>query len=125
MKKLLLAAFVAALPMTALSAQNMPLPQFLNRATALEKKGAMALFSSDMRLLKEEMAASAQALRAERLTAQTAGRKPAFCPPEKQAGLTVDEILGHFRSIPEAQRTRMSAKDGFRSLMARKYPCPG
>lgn len=123
MTKLLLAALVAALPVTEVSAQNMPLSQFLSRATALEKKGAMALFSGDMALLKKEMAASAKTLRAERLAAQAAGRKPAFCPPEKQSGLSVEEILGHFRSIPEGQRARMSTKDGFRNLLARKYPC--
>lgn len=124
MKKMLAAAFVALISATSLSAQNMPLNQFLSKATALEKKGAMALFSSDMGLLKKEMAEAAKQLRAERLADQKAGRKPAYCPPEKQGGLGVEEILGHLRSIPEAQRAKMTSKDGFRSLLARKYPCP-
>lgn len=123
MRRLGIVILLAVLPVTAANAQAMPLSQFLAKATALEKKGAMALFSSDMKLLKKEMAASAKELRAERLAARAAGKKPAFCPPENQSGLAVAEILGHFRSIPAAQRDRMRTKDGFRSLMARKYPC--
>ncbi|MBA3678293.1 MAG: hypothetical protein H0W74_12985 [Sphingosinicella sp.] len=125
MKKLLLAASLAVFPMTALSAQNMPLNQFLVRATALEKKGPLALLSSDMNLLKKEITESAKALRAERLAARAAGKKPAYCPPEKSGGVGVEEILGHLRSIPEPQRARMSSKDGFKSLLVRKYPCRG
>lgn len=124
MKKLAVALLLAVVPMSGAYAQNMPLSQFLERATALEKKGAMALFSSDMKRLKKEMQTSAKELRAERLAAQRTGKKPAFCPPEKQSGLAVGEILGHFRSIPAAERNRMTSKDGFRSLMVKKYPCP-
>jgi hypothetical protein len=101
----------------------MPLNQFLTKATALEKKGAMALFSSDMRLLKKEMNASFKELRAERVAALAAGRKAAYCPPQKSESLGVNEILGHLRSIPAAQRARMRSTDGFRSLLARKFPC--
>jgi hypothetical protein len=124
LKKLALVLFASLAPISVVQAQNMPLSQFLTKANALEKKGAMALFSGDMGLLKKEMAASAKALRAERLAAQQAGRKPAFCPPEKQTGMAVTEILSHFRAIPAAQRDRMRTKDGFRSLLATKYPCP-
>ena len=118
----LLALCLAAAPAAA-SAQAMPLSQCLDKANALEKKGPLALLSSDLKLLKKEMAGASAALRAERLAAQKSGRKPAYCPPAKQAGMGVDEILGHFRAIPAAQRARMTSKDGFRSLLARKYPC--
>lgn len=124
MRKYTLMLVVAAAPFSAVVAQNMPLPQFLTKANALEKKGAMALFSSDMGLLKKEIRASAGALRTERIAAQRAGRKPAYCPPEKQSGLGVGEILGHFRSIPADRRARMTTRDAFRSLLAKKYPCP-
>jgi hypothetical protein len=105
-------------------AQAMPLNQFLEKATALEKKGMMAIFSADAKQLKKEMAASAAEMRAERLKAQAHGRKPAYCPPAEQAGLNNVEILAHFRAIPVGQRNRMSTKDGFRSLLMKKYPCP-
>lgn len=113
---------LAALPAAA-QAQNMPLNQFLVKAAALEKKGAMALFSGDMRRLKKEMQVSAKELRTERLAAKAAGKKPAFCPPEKPTALGISEILTHFRAIPPAQRDRMRTKDAVRSLLATKYPC--
>jgi hypothetical protein len=124
MRKTVLILILAAAPISAVVAQNMPLPQFLAKAAALEKKGALALFSSDMGLLKKEVRASAGALRTERLAAQRAGRKPAYCPPEKQSGLGVAEILGHFRSIPADRQARMTTRDAFRSLLAKKFPCP-
>jgi hypothetical protein len=124
MRKSAFILILAAAPVSAVIAQNMPLPQFLTKAAALEKKGAMALFSSDMGLLKKEIRASAGALRTERLAAQRAGRTPAYCPPEKQSGLGVAEILGHFRSIPVDRRARLTTRDAFRSLLAKKYPCP-
>ena len=115
----------AALVMSAApaAAQSMPLPTFLTKADALKKKGPLALFSGDLKLLKKEMQESAKLLRAERLAAAKAGKKPAYCPPEKAGGLDAEEVLSHFRGIPAAQRATMSTKDGFRSLMVRKYPC--
>jgi hypothetical protein len=102
----------------------MPLNQFLEKASALEKKGVMAVFSADAKQLKNEMAGSAKEMKAERLRAQAQGKNPAYCPPAKQAGLNNVEIISHFRAIPPAQRNRMTTKDGFRSLLANKYPCP-
>lgn len=124
MQKLAVALLLSVVPVTAAQAQNMPLNQFLDKATALEKKGAMALFSSDIGRLKKEIQNSGKELRAERLAAAAAGRKPAFCPPEKGASLNSSELLSHFRSIPQAQRARMRTKEAFRNFMARKYPCP-
>jgi hypothetical protein len=123
MRKIAFVLLLAAAPLSAANAQNMPLNQFLAKATVLEKKGPMALFSSDMGRLKKEIQNSAKQLRAERLAAKAAGRKQAFCPPEKGSSLNSSEILSHFRSIPPAQRERMRTKDAFRSLMARKFPC--
>ena len=124
MRKITLTLLLALAPATAANAQNMPLNQFLAKATALEKKGPMALFSSDLGRLKKEIENSAKQLRAERLAAKAAGRPQAFCPPEKGGSMNSNEILSHFRSIPPAQRDRMRTRDGMRSLMVRKYPCP-
>jgi hypothetical protein len=123
MKKIMIAAILAAMPVGPLFAQSMNLSQFLDRATKLEKKGAMAIFSSDMTKLKNETNGSFKVLRAERMAAEAAGKKPAYCPPPENGSLGVAEILGHFRSIPEAQRARMTTKQGFQSLLARKFPC--
>jgi hypothetical protein len=120
MKKFLIAAACVILPVTAVHA--MSVAAFLQKAEALEKKGAMALFSRDVGLLKNEVKGASNALKEERLAAQRAGRQPAYCPPEK-ASLNSTELLAHFRAIPPAQRERTEVKDALRSLMARKYPC--
>ena len=124
MRKIALGFLILAMPFSAAQAQTMPLPQFLTKATALKKKGPLALFSSDLKLLQKEVQASGSQLRAERLAAAKAGRKPAYCPPDKGGALGAEEVLAHFQSIPAAQRERMRVKDGMRSLFARKYPCP-
>ena len=105
-------------------AQNMPVSTFLGKAEALKKKGPLALLSGDLRLLKGEIQKSAAQLRAERLAAKAAGRKQAFCPPEQGASLTSNDVLNHFGSIPPAQRSKMPVREGMRSLMAKKFPCP-
>ena len=120
--KLLAAALLAVVPIGA--AQAMDVATFLVKADALQKKGVMALMSSDYKLLKSEIETNGAALRAERLAAERARRKPAYCPPAKQS-LTSGEILAAFRSIPAAQRPRVQVKDALRALMARKYPCRG
>ena len=120
--RLLAAALLAVVPVGA--AQAMDVATFLVKADALQKKGVMALMSSDYKLLKSEIETNGAALRAERLAAERARRKPAYCPPAKQS-LTSGEILAAFRSIPAAQRPRVQVKDALRALMARKYPCRG
>jgi hypothetical protein len=121
-KKLLAAALLAIVPLGA--AQAMDVATFLAKADALQKKGVMALMASDYKLLKAEVVAQSQVLRSERLAAQRAGRKPAYCPPA-DSDLTSGEILAAFRTIPAAQRPRIQVKDALRALLARKYPCRG
>jgi hypothetical protein len=124
MRKSILALLVAAAPLTAAHAQTMTVADFLAKADALKAKGAMAMFSSDLGKLKKEMVDSAAQLREERLSAQKAGRKPAFCPPKAGKGsINSNEVLAHFQSIPPAQRS-MTTQDGFAGLMRKKYPCP-
>jgi hypothetical protein len=120
--KLLAAVLLATVPLAA--AQAMDVATFLAKADALQKKGMMALMSSDYKLLKNEIVAHSQTLRAERLAAERAHRRPAYCPPAK-SGLKSDEILAAFRSIPAAQRPSIDVKDALRALLARKYPCRG
>ena len=120
--KLLAAALLAIVPVGA--AQAMDVAAFLAKADALQKKGMMALFSSDYKALKAEIVAHSQTLRNERLAAERSGRRPAYCPPRK-SGLNSDEILAAFRSIPAAQRPRTPVKDALRALLVRKYPCRG
>ena len=121
MKKLVLAALLVILPVTALHAMTVAV--FLQKAEALKARGMTAIFSSDIALLKNELKGAGGSLREERLAAQRAGRRPAYCPPERPA-IQPNELLAHFRAIPAPQRARMEVKDALRSLLVRKYPCP-
>ncbi|HEY0027024.1 MAG TPA: hypothetical protein VGC35_04070 [Allosphingosinicella sp.] len=118
--KLFAAVLLTVCPLGA--AHAMDVATFLAKADALEKKGMMALFSSDYKVLKAEAEAAGSQLRAERAAAQKAGRKAAYCPPAKSE-LGAKELLGYLRTIPAARRPRMQLKDGLRGLLARKYPC--
>lgn len=105
------------------AAEAMPLPLFLAKAEALQKKGMMAMFSSDLGLLKKEVIGATEALRRERLAAKAAGRPQAYCPTQEGGKMSSDELLAGLRQIPPAQRARMDVKDGMRAFFARKYPC--
>lgn len=120
-KKLILGVFLVAAPLSAANA--MDVATFLNKADVLEKKGMRALFSSDFKLLKGEVERASAALRAERLVAEKAGRKGAYCPTKK-SGLSTRELLASFRTIPVARRPGIQVKDALIALLARKYPCP-
>ncbi len=123
MRTLLIAGLAAAaLPLTAASAQSMPVSEFLAKADALEKKGAMALFSGDIGKLKAEIVNSGKQLRAEQDAARKAGRKPATCLPEK-AKVNSTELLAHFRALSPAERG-VPVKAAFAGLMRKKYACP-
>jgi hypothetical protein len=123
MRKIVLGAALCLAPLTAAHAQTMTVATFLAKAEALKKKGAMAVFSSDIGKLKAEVEGSGKQLRAERLAAQKSGGKPAFCPPPAGKGsVNSNELLAHFNAIPPAQRG-MSVKDGFAGLLRKKFPC--
>ena len=121
MKKRIAALALALAPISALHAQNMPLAQFLTKADALEKKGALALFSKDIGVLKKEIQNSALAVRRDQIAARKAGRKPATCMPDK-IKLDSDDLLAHFRAIPAAQRN-VPVKAAFADMMRKRYPC--
>ena len=85
MRKWILAAVLIAVPVSAL--QAMTVATFLQKAEALQARGPLALLSSDLTLLKTEIATASQSIRAERLAARRAGRRPAYCPPEGGGGV--------------------------------------
>lgn len=120
MNKIALALIAAAIPMTAATA--MPVSTVIAKADALKKKGAMAMFSSDLGLLKKELSTAGKQLGAERRAAITAGRKPAYCPPTK-GSFDSDELLAYLHTIPPAQRG-MSLKTAYKGFLAKKFPCP-
>jgi hypothetical protein len=117
----LAAALIAGLAPA--GAEAMPVSTFLQKADALQAKGMLALFASDYKLLKTEVTNASGQLRAERLAARAAGRRPAYCPPQDQGSLDSNELLAAFRTIPPAVAARTEVKDALRALLARKYPC--
>lgn len=119
--RLLVAVALAVIPAAAEAA--MPLPVFLAKAEALQQKGMMALFSGDLKLLKNEIHAATESLRAERLAAKAAGKPQAYCPTQDSGSMSSDQLLAALRQIPAGQRARMDVKDGMRTVLARKFPC--
>lgn len=121
MRRYALVLAMVAMP-SALYAQNMPLNDFLKRATALEKKGPLALLSSDIGVLKRELEKSEAQLLIEQAAASKAGRKDATCFPDS-SNISSNELLRDFRSIPVARRN-ISVKAAFKGFLQKKYPCP-
>lgn len=120
MKKFLLAACLVVVPVSAVHAMTVSV--FLQKADALKRRGPLALLSSDMGLLKNEVRTAGAALKTEREAATRAGRQPAFCPPGP-VSLNANEVLTAFRAIPAAQQPRMEVRDALRRYLARRYPC--
>jgi hypothetical protein len=102
---------------------EMSVATFLAKADALKAKGMMAMMSSDIGLLKDEMKVATTAYRAQ-LVGDKAAKRPAHsCPPEK-AQMNSDELMTYFRTIPATQQPRTSVKAGFFGMMKKKFPCP-
>ena len=112
------AIFAAAAPASA-----MPVSAFLAKAEALKKKGPLALFSSDIKLLTNQVKADAGALRTERLAAEGAGKRGTFCPPAGGVKLSDKDVMQAMEAVPPARRGQTSTKDALRAYMARRFPC--
>lgn len=121
--KLLAAALLVIVPVSA--AHAMSVAVFLQKADALKAMGVRAVASRDLPLLKNEVTGAVASLRAERLAAQRAGRRPAFCPPDGRGAIGSNDLLAHFRAIPAAQARRTEVRDAMRAFLVRRYPCRG
>ena len=104
------------------SATAMPVSTFLAKADKLQSKGPLAMFSGDMKLLQNVIKADSTALRAERVAAQAAGKRPAYCPPGA-VKMGVKDIISAMRAVPPAQRARTDTRDALRAYFARRFPC--
>jgi hypothetical protein len=117
-------AFLIAITLAA-PAQAMSVADFLQKSEALKARGALALFSSDLQTLKQEVVTAGGQLRAERLAAQKAGRKPAYCPPNGGGQMDSDQLLAILNAVPAEHRRHLQVKDALRAHFARAYPCKG
>ncbi len=106
------------------SAQTMNAQHFHKRATALQKKGPMALFSrGEITALMKEGKAAGERARAQRLAAVKAGAKPRYCPPEGPQSMDSREFMTRLGAIPEAERRRIDMTEAMIRILAAKYPC--
>ena len=118
-RRLLVAAALLAAPA---AASAMPVSTFLAKAAALEKKGPLALFSGDLKLLMNQVKSDAAELRAANQAAEKAGRPKAYCTPAK-VKLTDRDIMEAMRSVPATERTQTSTREALKRYLVRRYPC--
>ena len=113
----------AALPLSPATAQTMNAETFHQRATKLQKKGAMAIFSrGEIKALMKEGQAAAKRAREQRLATLKAGGKPRSCPPEGSR-MGSDEFMKRLAAIPQAERARIDMTEATIRILATKYPC--
>lgn len=121
MARLFLAA--GGLMLVALPAQAMSVAEFLAKVNALKAKGAMAMFSPDIGLLKQEIDGASAGYRGDLAAAVAAGRPPSSCPPPKgQVKMGSNELIAAFEKIPPAKRG-ISVKSAFAAMMQQRFPC--
>ena len=124
MRHLLLFASLIAVPALA-SAQNMNAEEFHKRATALQKKGALALFSGgEIKALMNEGKASGEAARAQRQAAKNAGKPQRYCPPANTTSMDSNEFMKRLSAIPAADRQRITMTEATTRILSAKFPCP-
>lgn len=120
--KLLLASLVLASSVA--SAQHMNAQNFYARATALQRKGVMALFSSgEIKVLMAEGQAAGVGARKQHDAAVSAGQKPRFCPPPGKIAMGNDEFMRRLTAIPAGDRQRIDMTEAMNRILAVKYPC--
>lgn len=102
---------------------EMSVATFLSKAEALKAKGAMALFSGDVKVLKSEGTAAGMAYKA-RLEAERTAGKPSSCPPPAgKAAMSADQLLSHLRLYPAEVRPRTTMKTAMADYFIKTYPC--
>ncbi len=110
---------------TAASAEAMSAESFHRRATALQKKGPMALFSGgEIKLLMGEAKAAGQKSGLNRTAAIKAGQKPRYCPPPPPIRMNNTEFMAGLSAIDPAERAKIDMTEAMTRILARKYPCP-
>jgi len=121
----ILAGLAATMLLTATaSAQSMNAESFHQRAMALQKKGPLALFSGDVKLLTNEARAAGQRSRELRLAAVKAGKPRRYCPPEGKQRMNSNEFMSRLSAIPQADRAKIDMTEAMTRIFAVKFPCP-
>lgn len=123
MKRSAMIGMIALAALVPGMASAMTVSEFLAKADALKAKGLLAIGSSDIALLRQEIATASDAYRAGLAAQVAAGKKPSSCPPPKgTAKIGSDDIINEFRSLPVAKR-KASVNAAFAAFMTKRYPC--
>ena len=123
-RRLIIGFLIACVSVSAAAAPSAPLPvsTFLGKVAALKKKGPLALFSGDIKLLMNQVKTDSAQLRAENKALEAARNPKHYCAPEKSS-LKDKDLLAALEQVPVAQRPRTSTKEAFRAYLARRFPC--
>lgn len=95
---------------------------FLRKAETLRARGALALFSNDLKRLQFEAEAAGDELHAEHEAALAAGRPTDYCTGSKQY-LGPRELIDGLRAIPPAELTHLDIKAAMHVILVRNRPC--
>jgi hypothetical protein len=122
LRTMVLAASVAIVSGPALAGDgDMSVAAFLAKADALKAKGPMALFSSDIGLLKAEGQAAGAAYKAQ-LDAERKAGHPSSCPP-KGTRVDGDDLMAQMHAYPAVARSRITVKKAMVDMFRAKFPC--
>jgi hypothetical protein len=123
MKLNLVAAAVMFVP-TVVAAQSMNAEQFNRRATSLQRKGMLAVFSGgEIKALTGEAQAASKRAVDNRRAAIAAGQAPRFCPPKGPFSMNDKELMASLSAIPTADRARIDMTEAMTRIFASKFPC--
>jgi hypothetical protein len=107
-------------------AQSMNAETFYQRATALQKKGVMALFSrGEIKALTDEGQAAGAKARERRVAAIKAGQNPRFCPPKGPVSIDSKEFISRLSAIPASERQHIDMTEATTRILTAKFPCTG
>ncbi|MDE2435945.1 MAG: hypothetical protein KGM49_06775 [Sphingomonadales bacterium] len=115
-----IAAGLVAMPASA-APGDMSVGTFLDRVAALKARGAMALFSSDVGMLRREATAAGQAYTA-RLATERAQHRPSSCPPQG-ARPSQDQWLSHLGTYSSAARASTNLRVAMADYFIKTWPC--
>ena len=120
--KLIVAAAAALAPAMA-SAQSMSAETFFQKAQALQRKGMMAMFSSDVKKLMKEAKAAGETARAQRLSTLKMGGKPRYCPPSGSQRMGSDEFMERLGAMSRIERLKIDMTEVMIRINSIKFPC--
>jgi len=109
----------AAMAQTVLG--TMSVATFLAKVDALAAKGPWAAFSSDLSLLKNEVAYGGQTYR-QQLKSEAAAGRPSSCPPPR-APFSSDDVIAQMKTYSVGNRQHVTVSTAVADLFRKRYPC--